>query len=270
MSDEDLDFENPLDKISFGFQSENGAKPEQTVTLPPNMMKPEKNLKSPMPILNKINNHIKQSEIPNLKVLAQPSISGPSLRPILPKQQIIPIPQTMNLPHTMNNGAPQQYLIVRPLNPANPKQAKTIAIPMGGQFRMGAKQEMNQVTTNNAQILRTPSNPECKPDPAKGHVKMVNLQKIPAQITMTNNTVFGESLPPPLVSTSSHPISACGTNVNGQIHVNASPCPSPGSATSARSPCKFFLVTFNFGQSFSYEIRAKKIMKKLGNLEDKA
>lgn len=235
MSDEDLDFENPLDMISFGFHTENGTRPKQAVTvLPPKMPKLDKKIKNPLPALNKIDNHIKPTTvIPNQKLIAQSSLGGQqNLRPILPKQQIIPIPQNMTLPQTMNNGAPQQYLIVRPLTPGNPNNAKTLAIPMGGQFRIGGKPEL----TSNAQVLRPPANPETKPSSSvNNQVKMVSYPKIPAQITMTNSTPSVES---PLVSTASNDIPESSSSLNGQTHINASPCSSPGSATSLRSPCK--------------------------------
>lgn len=236
MTDEDLDFENPLDKISFGFQSDSGVRSKQGVTpFAPKMMKLEKKIRSPMPTLNKIDNHIKSVDVPTHKTLAQASISGPQ-RPLQSKQQqIIPVPQTMNLPHTMHNGAPQQYLIVRPLTPGNAgNKAKTIAIPMGGQFRMGYKPP-ETTTSTNAQVLRPTTLPES--NTVLNHVKI--LPKLSSPLKIANCTSIADSCePPPLVSTSSHPISVAGTNVNGQTHANVSPCPSPGSATSTRDPSK--------------------------------
>lgn len=254
MSDEDLDFENPLDKISFGFHTENGTthKPKQAV-VPAKIQKVDKKIKSPIPALNKIDNHIKPTLIPNQKTIAQASssVSGQPLRPILPKQQIIPIPQNMNLPQTMNNGAPQQYLIVRPLTPGNPNQTKTLAIPMGGQFRFGGKSEFTQGVTSHA--LTTPTNAESKPaSVVNNQVKMVSLPKIPAQITITNSTTTVEKTPPPLVSTTiSNTIPVAGSNTfnGGQTNVNASPCPSPGSATSSKSPCKCICILEQYFKS---------------------
>lgn len=217
MSDEDLDFENPLDKISFGFHPENGAKLKQSTVLPPppKMAKLEKVVKNPLiPGLNKIEDNAKKSFVIPNKPLAQASSI-----PILPKPQIIPLPKNLNIPQTHNNGMPQQYLIVRPLNPGNPNQAKTLAIPMGGQFKMGVKSE-----GSNAQITnKTPIVVNSDTKKINNQVKMLNIPKIPAQITMSS--------PPPLVSASSGATTTTSTNNNEQ-----SPCSSPGSNNV--SPCK--------------------------------
>uniref|UniRef100_A0A336K7N4 Acrosin n=1 Tax=Culicoides sonorensis TaxID=179676 RepID=A0A336K7N4_CULSO len=238
LSDEDLDFENPLDKISFGFHSENGIKSKSVTAtnnvLPPKMPKLEKKIKCPVDI----DNHIKPTIIPNQKQnLAQiPAQIGP--RPIVPKQQIIPIPTNLNLPRNMSNGAPQQYLIVRPLNPSNPGQTKTLAIPMGGQFKIGSgKPEIAQTTLNDPG--KTISSPK-KSVMASNHIKMLNIPKISAQTTTSNvNTtltsgipMFTQPLPPPLVASGTNLPNSGPTGVNGRQNANSSPCSSPGSSSS--------------------------------------
>ncbi|XP_063710106.1 uncharacterized protein LOC134838493 [Culicoides brevitarsis] len=227
MSDDELDFENPLDKISFGFQNasststsmENGRKDPL-----PKMPKLEKGASSSqkMPILSKMEqNHIK---IPNVGANAvRPSLLTPSHQQ---QQRIIPLSQNVKLPNS-GAGAPQQFLIVRPLTPGN---GKTLAIPMGGEFKFGNAPK------------KAENKSEASPS-SSSQVKIVGLPKMPAQLMMPNiqagSNVDIKPPPPPLVCTNA---TKAKSDVNGQVSVS-SPCSSPNSSNAHQSPTMRQLLT---------------------------